>query len=208
MFSGNRRCSWPDWQWQIRLTLVIAMATKTVLTLEQFMALPETEADGTHYELSEGELIKLSPDGYLHAATIANIAFLLRTALSREEYVVVAGDAGYLLDPNPEAPTVRGADVGVNRRADVGENLPRGWFPGPPLLAVEVISVGNRASDMHVKVKQYLKAGSLEVWLVYPDTQTLYVYSAGRRAPQVYEEDDEFTSVLGMTFRTSDLFRI
>jgi hypothetical protein len=53
-----------------------------------------------------------------------------------------------------------------------------------------------------------LQAGSAEVWLVYPDTQKVYVYSAGRRAPQVDEEDDEFTSIIGKTFRASDLFGI
>jgi Uma2 family endonuclease len=184
------------------------MATKTLLTLEQFNALPEREEDGTRYELSEGELIKLSADGFRHAATLANITVVLSNALSRAEYVIVAGDAGYLLDPNPEAATVRGADVAVNRRADVGNSPPRGWFPGAPLLAVEIVSPRNSASDIQLKVRQYLKAGSLEVWLVYPDTETLYVYSAGRRAPQVYEQDDQFTSVVGATFRASDLFRV
>jgi Uma2 family endonuclease len=184
------------------------MATKTLLTLEQFMALPAREENGTHYELSEGELIALSADGFRHAATLANVTVVLRNALPRDEYVIVAGDAGYLLDTNPEAATVRGADVGVNRRADVGDNPPTGWFPGAPLLAVEIISPGNSATDIQLKVKQYLKAGSLEVWLVYPETQTLYVYSAGQRAPQVYEEDDEFTSIVGKTFRASALFRI
>jgi hypothetical protein len=32
------------------------MATQTMLTLDQFLALPERADDGSHYELSEGEL--------------------------------------------------------------------------------------------------------------------------------------------------------
>jgi Uma2 family endonuclease len=183
------------------------MATRTTLTLDQFLALPEPE-DWTQYELSRGELITLPPPGYKHGAVVARITRLLGNTLPEEEYIVVSGDAGFLLDPNPEAATVRGADVAVNRRSDVTENLPYGWFPGAPMLAVEVVSPGNTAKDMQLKVKQYLEAGALEVWLVYPDTRTVHVYSAGRRDPQVFEEADTFNSVVGKTFRVEVLFRV
>jgi Uma2 family endonuclease len=187
--------------------LVIAMATRTTLTLDQFRELPERE-DGTNYELSQGELITLPPPGYKHGAIMISIAALLKNTLPKADYIVAGGDAGFLLDPNPEAATVRGADVAVNRRMDVGENLPTGWFPGAPLLAIEVVSPSNTAKDMQLKVKQYLEGGALEVWLVYPDTRTLYVYSAGRRDPRVFEEGDTFQSVVDQTFRVEDLFRI
>lgn len=180
------------------------MATKTVLTLEQFMALPEREEDGTHYELSEGELIKLPPPGSLHALVVGNITILLGGLLSGGDYLVLAGDAGFLLRDDAGIATVRGADIAVIHR----KVIPAGWIQGGPVVAVEVVSAGNKASDMQLKVKQYLKAGSLEVWLVYPETQTVYVYSAGRRAPQVYAEKDEFQSVVGQTFRVADFFRI
>ncbi len=184
------------------------MATKTILTINQFLALPEREEDGTHYELSEGELIKLPPPGYKHAALIINIGALLKSVLPREEYIVAGGDAGFLLDPNPQAATVRGADIAVNRRSDFPEGLPAGWFHGAPLLAVEIVSPGNTAKDLQLKVKQYLRAGAREVWLVYPDTRTVYVYSAGRRDPQVFEEQDTFTSIVEKEFRVADFFRI
>jgi Uma2 family endonuclease len=183
------------------------MAARTTLTLEQFLALPDPE-DWTQYELSRGELITLPPPGYRHGAIIARITRLLGNTLAEEEYIVVSGDAGFLLDPNPEAATVRGADVAVNRREDVAENLPHGWFPGAPMLAVEVVSPSNTAKDMQMKVKDYLEAGALEVWLVYPDTRTVYVYSAGRRDPQVFADADVFNSVVGKTFRVEDLLRV
>ncbi len=72
------------------------MATKTILTLDQFLALPEREADGTHYELSKGELIKLPPPGYKHGAIVFRIAALLMGVLPREEYIV--GGAADLFD--------------------------------------------------------------------------------------------------------------
>jgi Uma2 family endonuclease len=192
---------------RLRRKLVITMATRTTITLDQFRELPERE-DGTNYELSQGELITLPPPGYKHGAIIARITRLLGNQLPEEEYIVVSGDTGFLLDPNPQAATVRGADVAVNRRAEAGENLPQGWFPGAPMLAVEVVSPNNTAKDMDLKVKQYLEAGALEVWLVYPDTQTIYIYSAERRDPQVFEPGDTFNSVVGQTFRVEDVFRI
>lgn len=133
---------------------------------------------------------------------------MLANTLPPEEYIIAGGDAGFLLDPNPEAATVRGADVAVNRRADIGENPPLGWFPGAPMLAVEVVSPSNTAKDMQLKLKQYLEAGALEVWLVYPDTPSLYVYTSGRRDPQVFEPGDTFNSVVGQNFSVEDLFRI
>jgi Uma2 family endonuclease len=183
------------------------MATRTTLTLDQFIQLPERE-DGTNYELSHGELITLPPPGYRHGALVMRIGALLLSRLDRKDYAVTGADSGFLLDPDPEAATVRGADVAVNRREDVGENLPTGWLTGAPLLAVEVVSPSNTAKDMQLKIKQYLEAGALEVWLVYPDTRTLYVYSAGRRDPQVFEESDAFDSIVGTTFRVEDLFDI
>ena len=183
------------------------MAARTTLTLDQFLELPEPE-DWTQYELSRGELITLPPPGYRHGVLVAKIITLLINTLSPEEYIVAGGDAGFLLDPNPEAATIRGADVAVNKRAEIGESLPTGWFRGAPMLAVEVVSPGNTAKDTQLKMKQYLEAGALEVWLVYPDTRTIYVYSAGRRDPQVFEDADTFNSVVGKTFRVEDLFRV
>jgi Uma2 family endonuclease len=183
------------------------MATRTTLTLDQFIALPE-RGDGTNYELSHGELITLPPLGYRHGALVMRIGALLLYSLDPKEYSVTGADSGFLLDPDPEAATLRGADVAVNRRRDVGENLPTGWFRGAPMLAVEVVSPSNTAKDMQLKVKEYLEAGALEVWLVYPDTRTIYLFSATRRDPQVFGDADTFNSVVGKSFRVEDLFRI
>ena len=183
------------------------MATRTTLTLDQFAALPERQ-DGTHYELSQGELITLPPPGYRHGVLIMRIGGAIQNALDPKEYIVAAGDTGFVLDPDPEAPTVRGADIAVHRRSDLGGDIPKGWFPGAPMLAVEVVSPGNTAADMQLKVQQYLEAGALEIWLVYPDTRTAYVYSAEARNPQVLGPGETFKSIVNKTFRVDDLFDI
>jgi Uma2 family endonuclease len=184
------------------------MATQTTLTLEQFLALPEREENGTHYELSAGELITLPPPGYRHGAIIANIVFLLRTTIDRNQYIVVGGDVGFVLDSSEDSATVRGADVAVNRRESIGENVPVGFFNGSPLVAVEVVSPSNRAEDLERKIEQYLAAGSSEVWVVYPDTSRVYVYRSGQRNPQVVVDGESFESVLGHRFAVAGFFQI
>jgi Uma2 family endonuclease len=184
------------------------MATQTTLTLEQFLALPEQEEDGTHYELSAAELITLPPPGFRHAAIVVRIATLLSTTIDRQEYIVAAGDVGFVLDSSQGSATIRGADVAVNRRESIGEPVPVGLFKGAPLVAIEVISPGNRAEDLERKIEQYLTAGSSEVWVVYPDTSRVYVYRSGERNPQVVVDGESFESVLGHRFAVAGFFQI
>lgn len=52
------------------------------------------------------------------------------------------------------------------------------YFEGAPALAVEV-SESNRADQMDRKVKKYLSGGAIEVWVVYPKTQCVWVFRQG-----------------------------
>ena len=99
-------------------------STQTSLTLEQFLALPERASDGSHYELSEGELIALSPAGYRHGLIVINIAHVLRSTLDRTKFLVVGGKTGFLLDPTNNSATARGADVAITRRDDLHGSIP------------------------------------------------------------------------------------
>ena len=183
------------------------MATQTALTLEQFLALPEAD-DGTHYELSEGEIITLPPPGYRHGVIEANIAGILRAKLDRKKYIIAGGDAGFILKADPHAATVRGADVAVNKRETIGTIPETGYLAQAPLVAVEVVSPSNTAMDMERKVSQYLSAGSMEVWLLYPDTQRLHVYPHGTHEVKIYQAHESFASVLGCEFPVAPFFEI
>lgn len=145
---------------------------------------------------------------YRHGRIVAHIVALFSRVLSTD-YIISAGNVGFLLDPNPEAPTVHGADVAVNRRESLGSELPSGWFQGAPLVAIEVVSPGNTARDLQKKVKEYLDAGTQEVWLVYPETRTVKMYLTGDHGnPQVLNEEDIVKSLLGQEFSVADMFRV
>lgn len=51
-----------------------------------------------------------------------------------------------------------------------------------PDLAIEVLSPGNRASEMQEKVLDYLVAGSRQVWVVDPRLRSVTVHTPGGEA--------------------------
>ncbi len=80
---------------------------------------------------------------------------------------------------------------GVVRIPDVSfiawERMPGEEFPQDPIaaltpdLAVEVISKGNTKKEMARKLREYFESGTRLVWLVYPKTQTVEVYTTPDR---------------------------
>jgi Uma2 family endonuclease len=165
------------------------------------MAMPEAE-DGTHYELSEGELITFPSPGTRHGFILINVGAVLRATVDRKRYAVVGGDTGFRLGHA----TVRGADVAVMSTESGGQDLPVGYSSDGPVLAVEVVSPSNTAADLDLKVSQYLAAGSREVWLIYPDTRRVHVYINGRRDVKIFQQNEHFTSTLGCDFEVAKFF--
>jgi Uma2 family endonuclease len=66
---------------------------------------------------------------------------------------------------------------------------PDEYFDGAPDLAIEIVSPGDDASDLRQKVKQYLDAGALIVWVVYPRTEQVEIYTPGNTARILGIED-------------------
>ena len=50
-----------------------------------------------------------------------------------------------------------------------------------PDLAVEVISESNGANEISIKLIDYFKAGVQQVWVVYPHSRQVYVYTCSPR---------------------------
>jgi len=89
----------------------------------------------------------------------------------------VKPETGFLLARNPD--TVRAPDVAfVARERLATAPKGRGYFPGPPDLAVEVISPGDTYAEVEAKVEEWLAAGSRMVVVVNPRNETLKVYGS------------------------------
>lgn len=131
-------------------------------------------------ELVEGEIIEMPLPNGEHGEVLAILTirighYVLERGLGR----ITTGDTGFVLARNPDGrDTVRGIDLAFISAATSPAPLPRALLDFAPDLAVEVISPGNKAADIHHKIRQLLAAGTKLVWIVYPDTQTVTVHRA------------------------------
>ncbi len=127
-------------------------------------------------ELVEGEVIEMSRPGILHGIITMNAARPLSNFVHENNLgFVTAAETGFILDRDPD--TVRGLDVAFVRSDRLRDGIPSAPVPMAPDLAVEVISPGNSASDIHRKILQLLHAGTRLIWIIYPDTQTVDVHT-------------------------------
>jgi Uma2 family endonuclease len=154
------------------------MATvQQITTAEQLFQAP----DLGRCELVRGELIMMSPAGSRHGVITLRVGRLLLDFVeSRGLGAAFGAETGFLITSNPD--TVRAPDVAFVRADRVGAEMPQGFFPGPPDLAVEVLSPGDRASEVTAKVENWLDAGCRAVWVVDPKTRTVTVYQGNREA--------------------------
>lgn len=138
-------------------------------------------------ELVRGELRMMIPPGFDHG----RVTVRLTTPLSEHVEAhglgtVVAAETGFLLARDPD--TVRAPDIAFVAAV----RLPgpeRGYFPGAPDLAVEVLSPDDRPGYVREKVAEWLDAGARAVWVVDPRAKTVAVHVA-RREPVVLGEAD------------------
>lgn len=150
------------------------------VTWREFQELPEEAA--YRFELVRGVPVREPRPSPLHARVVSTLAWLLEGFVRETGAGVVLVEAGFLLSRNPD--TVRGPDVSFVASSRIpGDGYAReGFWPMAPDLAVEVLSPGNRASEMQEKVLGYLAAGGRLVWVVDPRLRSVTVHSPGGEA--------------------------
>jgi Uma2 family endonuclease len=155
-------------------------SARPLVTLETY---PDVAPAGRS-ELVRGEVIEVTPSGSLHGYITTQIDRALGNFLAAHRLgVALSGDTGYILARNPD--TVRAPDVGVVLRERLPEGgIPEGFFPGPPDLAVEVVSPWDRWFEVEEKVAEYLRAGTREVWVVDPRRDAVRVYAGDAESPR------------------------
>lgn len=165
--------------------------------------------DGNRYELVDGQLVETTIS--LWSSYVAgNADYFLRSYCR-------SGGTGWVL---PEGTTyqcfqlspgkVRKPDVSVIRveRLSIAEAQREGHVTMAPDVAVEVISPNDVASEVQEKVEDYLQAGVALLWVIYPESKTVYVYHRGN--VKVLHEHDELSGeelLPGFSCRIAELFR-
>jgi Uma2 family endonuclease len=149
----------------------MAIIEKT-MTADQLFAL----GDIGPCELIRGELIHMTPTGYDHGWISGNIVWALRNFVKNIELGrVLSSEVGFLISRNPD--TVLAPDAAFVRADRDPPGGLKKFFPGPPDLAVEVLSPLDRASEVLSKVSDWLEAGCRKVWVVDPETRSIAVYA-------------------------------
>jgi Uma2 family endonuclease len=181
------------------------MATiKPLTTADDLLRMPNLG----RCELVCGELIRMTPAGYEHGSIVVNItgplwAYVLRTGIGR----VAGAETGFHIAHDPD--TVRAPDVAFIGADRLPSPLPKGFFPGPPDLAVEVISPDDRPGEVRAKVQGWLDADCRTVWLVDPRRQTVEIHRSGGEV-QILELSDTISdeSLLpGFSLAVAEIFK-
>jgi Uma2 family endonuclease len=180
-------------------------APERILTAEELLTLPD---DGNRYELVRGELVCMAATGGRHGIIASRVDYRLRNFVEAHELgEVCAAETGFRLAQNPD--TVRAPDVSfiARERLPSGE-VPEGYWPFAPDLAVEVVSPSDRSDDVLAKVQEYLRAGTRLVWVFHPRTKAVMVYRANGEVLLVQgQEELSGEEVLpGFHCRVNELF--
>ena len=140
-------------------------------------------------ELVRGELIMMTHAGFEHGSVVAKItAPLVRFVQQHRLGQMTGAETGFRIGHDPD--TVRAPDVAFVRAERIPPEPVRGFFPGAPDLAVEVLSPDDRASAVLDKVHQWLAAGCLVVWVVDPEKRTVTVYNGPDRTVTLTAADE------------------
>ena len=183
------------------------MATTTQPTTAQ--ELLEMSDDGFCYELVRGELRKSPFAGYEEGRVAAVVSTSLGIHVMEGGLgTTYAGGTGFQLESDPDhvrAPS--GAAFIRRERADAVRGT-EGFFPGPPDVAVEVISPTDRYTEVEEKVADYLAAGALAVILIDPRQRTVKVHRSPTDTVLLTEADvlQVDDAIPGWQLPISDIF--
>jgi len=188
------------------MSTVLETAPPKLMTAEELLLLPM--GMGERHELRQGELKTMSPAGFEHGDIAAELGARLRVFVrSKKLGTVPAAETGYQLQKHPD--TVRAPDVSFVSAARVkNAGKVKGFFPGAPDLAVEVVSPGDTAEEVQDKVKDYFSAGTQLIWIIYPHTQEVVVFKSARESVVLSVSDmlDGGEVVPGFTCPVAELF--
>lgn len=149
--------------------------TAKQLTAEELLQLT---SDRFRYELIEGELRIMEPPGSEHGFVAMRIGVRLANHVENNKLGhVFAAETGFLLRSNPD--TVRAPDASfVSQELFDRVGLRKGYWPGAPDLAVEVLSPTDTHPEIERKVRDWLDAGARMVVAVDPVDRSASVYRA------------------------------
>ncbi len=105
---------------------------------------------------------------------------------------------------------VRSPDLSFTRESRLpGGKVPSAFGNAAPDLCVEIISPSERPADIADKMRDYFDSGASLVWQVFPETQSVTVWTSPTEGRTIGGEDslDAGDLLPGFTCRVSEIFR-
>jgi Uma2 family endonuclease len=163
------------------------------------------------YEVVNGQIVENSPPGARQSILASNLLALMGSVARSKRLGRATSETLFLLD----------AAHKLKRRPDVAFVSAERWSLGRqvpatetwdvvPDLTVEVVSESNSANAVARKIEEYFQAGVRSVWVIYPSTNKIYVYSspAQVRILQLGDELDGDRIIPGFHIPLSALFEL
>ncbi len=147
--------------------------------------------DGHRFELIDGELVERNMS--VESSVVA-FRLNMRLGVLIEERGLGFGfqaDCGLMIFPwKHRGRDVRFADGGFVARGRVPAGYTgKGHLTLAPDLIFEVVSPNDLAEEVETKVADYLQAGVKLVWVLHPETETVYVQRADRTSSRLAGDD-------------------
>jgi Uma2 family endonuclease len=151
-----------------------AMATSTLLTIEDFELLPAEAAE--NHELVEGELVDVSGNTPRHNKLRDRLVTLMLPWLTERGLGTAIAEQEFNFLGNAHGPDVSILGPAKAALFDLDRRVQR----FVPDLAIEVASQSDTYEGLLAKKERYLKSGTGEVWLFSLRTRELAIYGAQR----------------------------
>src|SRR6266567_2249711 len=175
------------------------MATRTLLTIDDFERLPDEVAKNK--ELVDGELVDVSGNTPRHNLVREYLIAALYPQVRQKGLGTVISEQEYDFQDNAHGPDVSFFGPSKRPLLDLDKRVQR----FVPDLAIEIASPNDTYLGMHRKKDRYLSAGTQEVWLISAEAREIVVYT--QNAVRAYRAPDVIaTSLLpGITISLAEL---
>jgi len=150
----------------------MSTTSTALMTAEELLQLPD---DDVRHELINGELITMPLPQLPHGRIAMRLGAPLGQFVWDHDLGEMYFEVGFQLTWNPD--TVVGPDIAFiskERLKEVAEV--KGYWQGPPDLAVEVYSPGYRPGKISERISRLFNAGAKQVWIVHLKHSTVTVH--------------------------------
>ena len=175
------------------------MPTKTKLTVQQYLALPE---EAPYTEFVDGEMLEKAMPDKFHTAAVQEFAYQFGGLMRKEGGF--AGPEGRSIFWTGDHQDFRLPDYSYWAAERPYED---GRYLSPPTLAIEVRSLGESMASQREKCRWFRDHGVSACWLVDPVSRTIEVFEDGREA-EIVRDQLASRYVPGFSMSIEDFFHM